>query len=44
MTGRLARLIKRRIAPDRYGWSGHFRWPLMSIAVGVVSGFGGHSL
>ncbi len=40
MTGRLARLIKSRMDPDRYGWSGHFRWPLLSIAVGVVSGFG----
>jgi chloride channel protein, CIC family len=40
MTGGLARLIKGRIDPERYGWSGHFRWPLMSMAVGVVSGFG----
>ena len=40
MTGRFARLIKSRIDPERYGWSGHFRWPLMSMAVGVVSGFG----
>ncbi len=40
MDGRLSRLIKSRVDPDRYGWSGNFRWPLMSIAVGVVSGFG----
>ena len=40
MTGRIARLIKSRMDPERYGWSGHFRWPLLSIAVGVVSGFG----
>ena len=40
MTGRLARLIKSRMDPERYGWSGHFRWPLLSMAVGVVSGFG----
>jgi CIC family chloride channel protein len=26
--------------PERYGWSGHVRWPLLSIAVGIVSGFG----
>ena len=40
MTGRFFRLIKSRIDPERYGWSGHFRWPLMSIAVGMVSGLG----
>lgn len=40
MTGRLARLVKGRIDPERYGWSGHFRWPLMSMVVGVVSGCG----
>jgi CIC family chloride channel protein len=40
MGGKLSRLIKSRIDPERYGWSGHFRWPLMSMAVGVVSGFG----
>jgi len=26
--------------PERYGWSSQFRWPLMSIAVGIVSGLG----
>ncbi len=40
MNGRFFRLIKSGIAPESYGWAGHFRWPLMSIAVGVVSGFG----
>jgi chloride channel protein, CIC family len=40
MNGRFFRLIKSRIDPERYGWSGHFRWPLMSMAVGVVSGLG----
>ncbi|MGD0827553.1 MAG: chloride channel protein [Desulfobaccales bacterium] len=40
MNGRFFRLIKGRIAPERYGGSGHFRWPLMSLGVGVVSGFG----
>jgi len=40
MNGRFFRLIKGRIAPERYGWSDHFRWPLMSMAVGVVSGLG----
>jgi CIC family chloride channel protein len=40
MDGRFFRLIKSRIDPERYGWSGHFRWPLMSIGVGVVSGLG----
>ena len=37
---KLIRLIRSRVDPDRYGWSGHFRWPLLSIAVGVVSGLG----
>jgi CIC family chloride channel protein len=40
MNGRFFRLIKGRIAPERYGGTGHFRWPLMSIGVGVVSGLG----
>ncbi len=40
MTGRIARLIRSRMDPERYGWSGHVRWPLLSIAVGIVSGFG----
>jgi chloride channel protein, CIC family len=40
MNGRFFRLIKSRIDPERYGWSSHFRWPLMSMAVGVVSGLG----
>ena len=37
---RLQRLIKSRIDPERYGWTGHFRWPLLSIAVGIVAGLG----
>ncbi len=40
MNGRLLRLIKSRIAPERYGGAGHFRWPLMSLLVGIVSGLG----
>jgi chloride channel protein, CIC family len=40
MDGTISRLIKNRVPSDRYGWSGHFRWPLMSIAVGVVAGLG----
>ena len=40
MPGRLSRWMKSRIDPERYGWSSHFRWPLMSIAVGIVSGLG----
>ena len=40
MDGRFFRLIKSRIAPERYGGSGRIRWPLMSIGVGVVSGLG----
>lgn len=40
MREKLARLIKGWTATEHYGWAGHFRWPLMSIAVGVVSGLG----
>ncbi|MGO9621012.1 MAG: chloride channel protein [Desulfobaccales bacterium] len=40
MDGRFFRLIKSRIAPERSGGGGHFRWPLISIVVGVVSGLG----
>jgi hypothetical protein len=31
-------LIEGLSDPEGYGWSGNFRWPLMSIAVGIVSG------
>lgn len=37
---RLQSLIKSRIDPERYGWTGHFRWPLLSLAVGLVAGVG----
>ena len=37
---KLARSVKSWTATERYGWAGHFRWPLLSIAVGVVSGLG----
>ena len=40
MTGKLFRQIKSRFDPELYGWSSHIRWPLMSIAVGSVSGLG----
>ena len=40
MFGRISELIKSRISPETYGGGGRFRWPLMSIAVGVVSGLG----
>lgn len=40
MREKLARLIKSWMATERYGWAGHLRWPLLSIAVGVVSGLG----
>src|SRR3989339_85276 len=40
MHGGLSRLTEGPSDPERYGWSGNFRWPLMSIAVGIVSGLG----
>ncbi|MGA7562202.1 MAG: chloride channel protein [Desulfobaccales bacterium] len=40
MFGRISQFIKSRISPEPYGGGGRFRWPLMSIAVGVVSGLG----
>jgi chloride channel protein, CIC family len=40
MDGIISRLFKHRLTPERYGWSGHFRWPLMSMAVGIVAGLG----
>ena len=40
MNGTILRLLKSRMDPERYGWSGHVRWPLLSIAVGMVSGLG----
>ena len=29
-----------RVAAGLFGWAGHFRWPLLSVAVGLVSGCG----
>ena len=29
-----------RLAQNLYGWAGHFHWPLVSIAVGLVAGLG----
>ncbi len=40
MPGIFSRWIKSHMDPGRYGWSSQFRWPLMSIAVGIVSGLG----
>ena len=40
MPGILSRWMKSLMDPGRYGWSSQFRWPLMSIAVGIVSGLG----
>lgn len=40
MPGIFSRWIKSLTGPERYGWSSQFRWPLMSIAVGIVSGLG----
>lgn len=34
------RSILEWLTEDRYGWAGHFRWPLLSIVVGIVAGFG----
>ena len=31
---------KQRLTENLYGWAGHFRWPLLSIAVGIVAGCG----
>jgi chloride channel protein, CIC family len=40
MPGIFSRWRKSHTDPGRYGWSSQFRWPLMSIAVGIVSGLG----
>jgi CIC family chloride channel protein len=40
MDGIIRRLFKRKAPQQRYGWSSHFRWMLMSVAVGMVSGLG----
>ena len=31
---------KSQVTKNLYGWAGHFRWPLLSVAVGIVSGCG----
>jgi chloride channel protein, CIC family len=33
-------VIRSGLAQEGYGWSSQFRWPLMSIAVGIVAGLG----
>ena len=40
MNERFFQFIKNRLSPGPYGVGGRFRWPLMSIGVGVVSGLG----
>jgi CIC family chloride channel protein len=40
MLNRLSQWIKGRWSPGSYRWPGQIRWPLMSIAVGTVSGLG----
>jgi chloride channel protein, CIC family len=35
-----ARGKNHRLTESLYGWAGHFRWPLLSLAVGVVAGLG----
>jgi CIC family chloride channel protein len=34
------RYTKRRMTESLYGWTGHLRWPLLSIVVGIVAGCG----
>jgi CIC family chloride channel protein len=34
------RWTKSRITENLYGWAGNFHWPLLSVAVGIVAGFG----
>jgi len=40
MPGIWSRWIKSFISPERSGWPSQFRWPLMSMAVGTISGLG----
>jgi len=40
MPGILSGWIKSFISPERSGWPSQFRWPLMSMAVGTISGLG----
>jgi CIC family chloride channel protein len=35
-----SRWTKNLLNESLYGWAGHFRWPLLSIAVGIVAGCG----
>jgi CIC family chloride channel protein len=34
------RRTKSRLTENLYGWAGHFHWPLLSVAVGIVAGLG----
>ncbi|MEJ2070743.1 MAG: chloride channel protein, partial [Syntrophobacterales bacterium] len=35
-----SRYTKKRMTETLYGWTGHLRWPLLSIVVGIVAGCG----
>ncbi len=35
-----SRWTKKLLNESLYGWAGHFRWPLLAIAVGIVAGCG----
>jgi CIC family chloride channel protein len=36
----LSRMGRAMIDTEQYGWAGQFRWPLLSIIVGIIAGFG----
>jgi CIC family chloride channel protein len=40
MPGRLNKLGQTFIDTEQYGWAGQFRWPLLSLVVGIIAGLG----
>ena len=36
----LSKMGRAMIDTEQYGWAGQFRWPLLSIIVGIIAGFG----
>ena len=40
MQDKFIRLGKGFFDTEQYGWAGQFRWPLLSIVVGIIAGLG----
>ena len=37
---KIFKTVRAMIDTEQYGWAGQFRWPLLSIIVGIIAGLG----